>query len=335
MGVADKEPLISVIIPIVNYNSDRSIKAIESVLQQQDCHFEVIVVDDGSSNQIREVIKQYGNSVQYTIQNNQGIAEARNLGIAQAKGDLIVFLDANHYFLPEKLATHSAIFKENPDIGIVHSGWQRVNSQNNKTVDVCPWKDVSELDLAGWLRWKPVFLSAMMFRREWLEYLSGFDPFFAPADDTDLILRMALKGCKTTWLEKITVGYHQEDNTKQQSLLKGRSLSLVINRFFAQPDLPSKIKLMEYSVLYSTNVWIAWDLYQTKDFKEMTNYLKQSCQYTPFSPVETTINWIESFTTFSKNWAVEFDVMELTDSQEWQDLAMWIIKEYPLQTCSI
>ena len=122
--------------------------------------------------------------------------------IAQAKGNLVAFLDADDYFFPGKLAKQAAIFARKPEIGIVHSGWQRVDAEGNKLIDIHPWEKAPELDLENWLRWKPVLPSAMMFRREWLEYAGGFDPRFPPAEDTDLILRMALKGCKTAWLRE-------------------------------------------------------------------------------------------------------------------------------------
>ena len=326
MGVAGSEPLISVIIP--TYNCDRYIReAVESVLQQKDCNYEIVIIDDGSTDSTQEVLEPYSDRINYIVQANQGVAAARNHGIAEANGDLIAFLDADDYFLPGKLSAQSAIFAKRPDLGIVHSGWQRIDSQGHKILDVRPWEDVPKLDLVGWLRWKPVLPSAMMFRREWLEYAGGFDPRFPPAEDTDLVLRIALKGCKSTWLREITVHYRQhEESAMHKGLPQAKSLSAVMDNFFAQPDLPNKVRLIEYSVRYGTTVWIAWYLYHTKHFKEMTEYLKQSFQYTPFSPLETTINWIESFEVFSSNWGIQFDVYTLTQSAEWQNLLKWVIE---------
>jgi glycosyltransferase involved in cell wall biosynthesis len=334
MGVLGNE-LISVVIP--TYNCDRYIvQAVESVLLQKDCQYEIVVIDDGSTDYTQEVLSPYrdrasnpmSDRLRYIKQTNQGVAAARNHGIAQAKGNLVAFLDADDYFLPGKLAAQAAIFAENPDLGIVHSGWQRVDSQGNKILDVCPWEDVPELDLVGWLRWKPVLPSAMMFRHEWLEYAGGFDPRFPPAEDTDLVLRMALKGCQTAWLKEITVHYRQhEQSAMHKGLPQAKSLSAVIDNFFAQPNLPDKVRAIEYSVRYGTAVWLAWYLYHTQHFPEMSDLLKESCQYTPFSPLETTINWIESFAVFSKNWGIEFDVYTLTQSTEWQDLVRWVINK--------
>jgi hypothetical protein len=167
----------------------------------------------------------------------------------------------------------------------------------------------------------------MMFRREWLEYVGGFDARFPPAEDTELVLRLAYKGCKSTWLRQITVCYRQhEQSAMHKGLPQARSLSAVIDDFFAQPNLPEKVRLMEYSVRYGTLVWIAWYLYYTNHPVEMIDYLKQAWQYKPFSSMETLINWIDSFAEFSQNWDVKFDANALTRSPQWQQLVKWVIE---------
>ena len=327
MEAKDSRSLISVIIP--TYNCDRYIvQAIDSVLMQEDCEVEVIVIDDGSTDDTESVLEPYGDRIHYILQKNQGVAAARNNGIAHAQGDYVAFLDADDYFLPGKLAAQAAILQAKPDVGIVHSGWQRVDSEGNKILDVRPWEDVPKLDLEGWLRWKPVLPSAMMFRREWLQYAGGFDPRFPPAEDTNLVLRMALKGCKTEWLQEITVHYRQhEQSAMHKGLPQARSLTAVMDDFFSQPNLPNQVRLMESSVRYGTLVWIGWYLYYTQHFQEMGDYLKQSWQYRSFSATETVINWTESFAVFSKNWGIKFNVYHLTQLPEWQELMRWTIEE--------
>lgn len=325
MKATTAEPTVSVIIP--TYNCDRYIiQAVESVLQQQDCSYEVIVIDDGSTDNTKEALKPLSNFIRYIYQENQGVAAARNHGIAVANGELIAFLDADDYFLPGKIAAQAAIFAKRPDLGIVHSGWQRVDSQGNKLMDVRPWESVPQLDLENWLRWKPVLPSAMMFRREWLEYVGGFDPRFPPAEDTDLVFRLALKGCQSAWLRQIVVCYRQhEQSAMNQGLPQARSLTAVIDNFFEQPNLPEKVRLMEYSVRYGTLVWIAWYLYYTNHPAETVEYLKKAWDYTPFSPIETVINWMENFAEFSRNWGHQLDANALASSPEWQQLVQWII----------
>jgi glycosyltransferase involved in cell wall biosynthesis len=327
MELTSVEPTVSVIIP--TYNCDRYIvQAVESVLEQKDCSYEIIVIDDGSTDSTEAVLSTYGDRLRYVKQKNQGVAAARNHGIATAKASLIAFLDADDYFVPGKLARQAEILIQRPDLGMVHSGWQRVDAEGNKLLDVHPWEYIPELDLENWLRWKPVLPSAMMFRREWLQYVGGFDPRFPPAEDTNLVLKLALKGCKTAWLRQITVYYRQHDaSAMHKGLPQARSLVAVTDDFFKQPNLPAQVRLMEQSVRYGTLVWIAWYLNFTGHKLETIDYLKQAWDYRPNSGMETLVNWVESFADFSRNWGVKFNVSSLTNSEEWQNLVQWLIQQ--------
>lgn len=319
-------PTISVIIP--TYNCEQYIvQAIESVLAQKDCEYEIIVIDDGSTDRTGDILEPYNEVIRYIKQKNQGVAAARNRGIAEAKGELIAFLDADDYFLPGKLAAQSAIFAKQANLGIVNSGWLRVSSQGEKLLEVRPWEKTPQLNLEDWLQWRPVLPSAMMFRREWLEYVGGFDGRFPPAEDTELVLRLAYMGCQSAWLKRVTVCYRQHDRSAMhQGLPQARSLTAVIEHFFAQPNLPEKVRLMEHSVRYLTFVWIAWYLHYTSHPTEMVEYLKQAWYHTPLSPIETAINWTECFAEFSQNWGVKFDAHDLAKSEEWQSLMQWAIR---------
>lgn len=322
---ANAEPTVSVIIPA--YQSDRYIvQAVESVLQQESCRYEVIVIDDGSTDSTEQVLKPYRDRLRYIKQENQGVAVARNQGIELARGDFVAFLDADDYFLPKKLARQAEILLKRPNLGIVHSGWQRVDHQGKKLLDIRPWNQIPELDLENWLRWKPVLPSAMMFRREWLQYVGGFDSRFPPAEDTNLVLKLALKGCKTSWLREITVCYRQhESSAMHKGLPQARSLLAVTDDFFSQ-SVPAHIRLMEQSVRHGTLVWIAWYLHHTGHPTEMKEYLQQAWDYRSNSGIETLVTWVESFAEFARNWGVEFNVNSLTSSPEWQELVQWILQ---------
>ncbi|MEM9508203.1 MAG: glycosyltransferase [Cyanobacteria bacterium P01_E01_bin.35] len=324
---AKVEPTVSVIIPA--YNCDRYIvQAVESVLHQEKCSYEIIVIDDGSTDATENVLEPYRDRIHYIRQENQGVAAARNHGIETAQANFVAFLDADDYFLPGKLARQAEILLKRADLGIVHSGWQRVDPQGNKLLDVCPWEQIPELNLENWLRWKPVLPSAMMFRREWLQYVGGFDPRFPPAEDTNLVLKLALKGCKTAWLREITVCYRQhESSAMHKGLPQAHSLLAVTDDFFNQSDLPSGVRLMEQSVRYGTLIWIAWYLHHTGHPKGMTEYLQQAWDYRPNSGIEALVTWVESFSEFARSWGVEFRINELTSSSEWQGLVQWMLKE--------
>ena len=206
------------------------------------------------------------------------------------------------------------------------AGSESIDHSGNKLLDVRPWSQIPQLDLVNWLRWKPVLPSAMMFRREWLQYVGGFDARFPPAEDTNLVLKLALKGCKTAWLEKITVCYRQhESSAMHKGLPQARSLVAVTNDFFSQPNLPPEVQLMEHSVRHGTLVWIAWYLYYTGHQTEMGQYLQQAWNYRPSNRASRLlIIWIESFADFASNWGVEFNATSLTNTPAWQELSQVI-----------
>lgn len=322
-GLQLRRPRVSVIIPV--YNGDRFIdQAIQSIVSQTYNDYELLVVDDGSTDSTRHLLHQWGDRLRYIYQTNQGVAVARNHGLQLAQGELVAFLDADDWFLPDKLAAQVAMFDQQPQLGLVHSGWHRVNAEGDRLLDVRPWQLVPDLTLESWLHWKPVLPSAMMFRREWLMKADGFDPRFPPAEDTDLVLRLALMGCSAAWLPQITTCYRQhEASAMHKGLPQARSLTAVMHHFFAQPSLPEPIRRMESQVLYSTWVWIAWYLYSTGHLAEMADYLKQSWPLRAHAPVETLVSWAESFAAFSKNWGVGMDVDALCCLPEWQALVTW------------
>ena len=168
-------PRVSVIIP--TYNCDRFLpEAIDSVLMQTYQDYEIIVIDDGSTDQTCQVLEFYQNKIRYFYQENQGSAVARNLGIKQAQGEFIAFLDADDFWiLPEKLAEQVNCFEQQPSLGSVHTGWRIVDGGGEKIIDVEPWRDVPDLNLESWLMYKPVKTSGMMIRQQWLEQVGGFD----------------------------------------------------------------------------------------------------------------------------------------------------------------
>ena len=114
------EPLVSVVIP--SYNRSQYIaETIESVLTQTYRNIEVIVIDDGSTDNTSEVVDRYLPRIKYVRQNNSERGASRNHGLRLANGDFISFLDSDDLWLPEKLAKDIEIFDKSPKAGIVYS----------------------------------------------------------------------------------------------------------------------------------------------------------------------------------------------------------------------
>ena len=117
-----KEPLISVMMP--TYNNAKYIgQAIDSIYAQNYGNIEIIIVDDGSTDNTKEVVQQY-KDIKYFYIEHKGIPFARNVALENAKGEYIAFLDSDDYWLPNKLNTQMQYFKEHPDCEIVFTKYE-------------------------------------------------------------------------------------------------------------------------------------------------------------------------------------------------------------------
>src|ERR1044072_1794023 len=115
------KPLVSVIIP--TYNSARFLaESIQSVLGQSFRDFELIVIDDGSTDNTEAVVAAFPEALRYVKKANGGPAAARNFGIREARGDFIAFLDADDFWMSDKLALQVAHFNDHPEYGVVFTG---------------------------------------------------------------------------------------------------------------------------------------------------------------------------------------------------------------------
>jgi len=107
-------PKVSIIIP--TYNRARFLKeAIESVFNQTYLDYELIVVDDGSEDNTKQIITRYKDRLTYTDIPHQGVSKARNTGINLAQGEFICFLDSDDLWLPKKLEAQMDFFNSHPD----------------------------------------------------------------------------------------------------------------------------------------------------------------------------------------------------------------------------
>ncbi len=114
MTTRSKKPKVSVIIP--TYNRGWVLReAIDSVLAQDYTDYELIVVDDGSTDNTRKILDSYGRDIIVLQQPNQGVSAARNRGIAESRAQLVALLDSDDIWLPQKLTRQVAFFKSNPD----------------------------------------------------------------------------------------------------------------------------------------------------------------------------------------------------------------------------
>lgn len=187
------KPLISVIIPSYN-NAQYVVAAVQSALAQTYSPVEVIVVDDGSTDDTRARLAAWDGRVRYDYQANGGVSKARNRGIAHARGDLIAFLDADDQWLPEKLNKQWECLAASPDAALVHTDTFQWNDTTGERVRVaCHRERFSGSCYTEFFRHNRINTSSVMVTRRCLERTGVFDEAIRgpSAEDMDLWLRIA------------------------------------------------------------------------------------------------------------------------------------------------
>ena len=122
---------VSVVIPTHNH-AGYIRQAIDSALAQTSAPLEVIVVDDGSTDETPRILADYGGRIRAIRQSNAGVSVARNTGIAAAAGDLIALLDSDDSWAPTKLERQIARLSADPGVGLVHCGSERVDEAGRR-----------------------------------------------------------------------------------------------------------------------------------------------------------------------------------------------------------
>jgi GT2 family glycosyltransferase len=189
--ISNQYPLVSVILP--TYNRDAIVsRAIESVLSQTYPHCELIVVDDGSTDNTAALLNTYANRINVIHRDNGGVSAARNTGIRCSTGDYIALLDSDDYWLPEKLAEQIAFFKSQPDALICQT--EEIWIRNGKRVN--PKKRHQKHSGMIFEKTLPLCLvspSAVMIRKTLLDEVGLFDETLPACEDYDLWLRISWK----------------------------------------------------------------------------------------------------------------------------------------------
>jgi glycosyltransferase involved in cell wall biosynthesis len=122
-------PEVSIVIPAYN-SADTIIETIQSIFNQTFSNYEIIIIDDGSTDDTKQVLEPYMHKIEYYAQRNQGQSAARNEGIQKAKGDFIAFLDDDDLLHPDNLKIKLGILKKHPEIGAVFSDFRLFNKDN-------------------------------------------------------------------------------------------------------------------------------------------------------------------------------------------------------------
>ena len=226
-------PEVSVIITTFN-RANLVQQAITSVLNQTFTDFELIIIDDGSTDDTQEIVKQFHDPrIRNIWQPNQERSNARNHGIAVSEAPFVTFLDADDIYLPEKLAGEVPILRNDNKIDMVLSGWKEVDGQGQTVSVIRPWIDHPQPVPKDWYYSPLSRIGAFLIRKELLVQIDGFDPRFPPCEDTDLFLRLGGVGVRTDWLKQIVMSrsWHPNNTVGNTELMRNASLNMIKKNF--------------------------------------------------------------------------------------------------------
>ncbi|AGY60243.1 glycosyltransferase family 2 protein [Gloeobacter kilaueensis] len=243
-------PLVSVVIPA--YNAGRFIAAtLESVLAQTYSHLEVLVVDDGSSDQTAEIALAFAARDQRVIvvsQANAGVAAARNLGIERSRGAFIALVDADDIWYPDKLSLQVQCFEQSgAAVGLVYTWSAHIDAEGKLTGGYIAFKEEGDVYLPLLYRNFVGNGSTPLIRAGCLRRTGGFAAEFRErraggCEDWDLYLRLA-EVCEFRVVPQLLTGYRQLPASMSANYeAMERSFALVIERACQRrPALPALV----------------------------------------------------------------------------------------------
>jgi glycosyltransferase involved in cell wall biosynthesis len=237
---------VSIVIP--NYNGARFLReAIDSALSQQGVRTEVIVVDDGSTDDSRAILESYGDQICVIFQANRGAATARNTGLAAAKAAYLKFLDSDDMLLPGALSQqyrfHQAASSTWGDRWINFGNCIRVDEKSTLS-DQLYYQDLAvntEFGLLDLVSRSPI-TSKPLHQTHLLREVGGFTESLACNDEYDLHLRLYLAGTRFIFdgINAYAYRYHSGSGRLSQSRLKGAALAALFDAYHSQVESAQK-----------------------------------------------------------------------------------------------
>ncbi len=247
------KPDVSVVIPV--YNAGPLLRlTLDSVLAQTGVTVEVILIDDGSTDETPRIFREYGDRISaWTIPNSGGPSIPRNEGVARAEADLIAFFDADDIMLPGKLARAVAAMGQYPQAGLFCTEFEGIDAvgavfrprwlaeYRDFRRDLVPAPDTpalgllaAELSFRHLLRANFVGTSSVVCRREALAEVGLFNPAFKNSDDRDMWYRLARGGWDFLFLDEVCHSYRKAGGGV--SARGGRRNKAIIESLSAQLD---------------------------------------------------------------------------------------------------
>jgi len=246
-------PLVSVIIPAYN-RAEFTVQCVESVLNQTYTNIEVIVVDDGSTDDTSKKLDPYKNRITYIHKENGGACSARNVGLQTAHGEYIALIDCDDLYLPDKIELSVRYLQRYPQYGMVHTNLYYVD-ENKRILKQGGW---GKNRFKGWIKEKLIVVNlisntTVLIHRDCFEKVGLFNEDLFPPADWDMWLRIC-EHYPVGYIEKPLAMYRVTSNWNVRFFERvGEEEKFVLDHFFDRnPDVSKRIKNKAYSRLHFT-----------------------------------------------------------------------------------
>jgi glycosyltransferase involved in cell wall biosynthesis len=311
-------PLVSVIIP--TYNTATYISAaVDSVLTQTYSPLEVIVVDDGSTDNTADVLGRYADKIRYLYQPNSGPAAARNRGFSEAHGEFIAFLDADDWWTSDKLEQQIPILLANPNIGLVHADVVYIDGNTGRWFE----RDRPRPNFIGkcytrLLYGNAISTSTVVLRRECLENLGPFDNHIpAGVEDYELWMRIARR-YEFGYIPRSLATYRQHStNISHNSfVMTTAELALISRQLKADPSLwQSAGRKQVKRRLFNLHFRLGYLYLDKGSFAEAHYFLSKALRFQPGNAYVWALwlstflpaRWVSSLRSFKRNFGQHKD----------------------------
>jgi GT2 family glycosyltransferase len=212
--MTDRNLRVSVIIPTYNYGNFL-VDCVNSVFRQTEKHMEIIIVDDGSTDNTPDVVKSFKKRVTYVFQKNKGLSGARNTGLKYASGDFVQFLDSDDLLGIDAIAAKANFLRQNPGVSVAVSPnrlFSSLSANGKPKINGC-WalhRRNFDIHLAYFNIAPP---NAFLIRRTAVERVGYFDESLEACEDYDYWLRLAALGYVPHYCGEGTAVYYRQHPT--------------------------------------------------------------------------------------------------------------------------
>ena len=276
-------PKISVIIPV--YNGEKTIQeTIESVLNQSESDFELIVINDGSQDATLDIVASIRDPrLKVFSYPNGGVSASRNRGFFHAEGEFIAFLDADDLWTPEKLEAQLKALQKNPQAAVAYSWLDHIDESGQFLRSGCRRTSTGDVYKDFLLAQFLENFSNALIRKQALLEVGGFDESLTHAEDWDMFLRLAAR-YNFVAVPSTQILYRRSANSATANYYKMEAGFLkVLERAYSQaPESLQELKKESLSIFYKYVIYQAFDSFPgrqkgLKAASRLWRYIRNDC----------------------------------------------------------